>query len=241
MVPTQQITAGATKTTGISFKYGVLRYNKKPVEAVYQHQGLAKFITFLSTISNPILVGHNIKVFDLPILYNNMSDQMESEFGKVVVGFLDTLFLFRQLYPNRKNYTQPILVSDLLNKTYSAHNALEDVKSLQQLVEKCTKNDDHKTQLFTCKHIDDMAKYKAEVSQNTATLQQLLHANVLTEYMIQKMAKSGLKYAHLALVVKRSGKEGLDHLLREKTNEGKCRVTDKTKIIDKLYKYIVEH
>ncbi len=241
MVPMQGISEGAKKITKMSFKHGVLYYNKEPVEAVYQHQGLAQFITFLSSVNNPILVGHNIKVFDLPILYNSMTDQMQNQFNKVVVGFLDTLFLFRELYPNRKKYTQPSLVSDLLNETYEAHNALEDVKSLQNLVEKCSNKTDHESQLFTHDHIVALAQYKSDWSRRNDTLQHLVQSKILTDYMTEKMAKSGLSYGHLSLVVKRNGKEGLDHLLKEKTKEGKCRVTNKVNIIDKLYTYMAQN
>ncbi|KAK2564599.1 hypothetical protein P5673_012061 [Acropora cervicornis] len=55
---------------------------------------------------------------------------------QTVSGFTDSLPAFRELPPERKSHSQENLVQDLLCKSYEAHNALADVQTLYQLVNK---------------------------------------------------------------------------------------------------------
>ncbi|CAC5400225.1 unnamed protein product [Mytilus coruscus] len=52
-----------------------------------------------------------------------------------ILGFSDTLPLFRVKFPKRKSYSQSSLANNILKTTYNAHNALNDVKILKQLIE----------------------------------------------------------------------------------------------------------
>ena len=58
------------------------------------------------------------------------------DLAKTVSGFTDSLPAFRELLPERKSHSQENLVQDLLCKSYEAHNALADVLTLCQLVNK---------------------------------------------------------------------------------------------------------
>ena len=51
-------------------------------------------------------------------------------------GFSDTLDAFKDCLPGKKSYAQEKLFGELIGGTYSAHNALADVKALQELVSK---------------------------------------------------------------------------------------------------------
>ena len=44
------------------------------------------------------------------------------------------LILFKSVMPQREKYSHESLVSDLLGISYSAHDSLEDVRALQQLL-----------------------------------------------------------------------------------------------------------
>lgn len=61
----------------------------------------------------------------------NIEDRFEEE----VIGFLDTMKLFRLSFPSQKSYSQQHLSKVLLAEdfTYEAHNALEDVETLKKL------------------------------------------------------------------------------------------------------------
>ena len=56
--------------------------------------------------------------------------------GQVVCGFSDTLDTFKDCLAGKKSYAQEKLYGDFIAGTYSAHNALADVKALQELVSK---------------------------------------------------------------------------------------------------------
>ena len=62
-------------------------------------------------------------------------------FSNVVLGFVDTIPIFKKKYPGRKNgpnYSQISLVQDFVgpDAANGAHNALADVKALKALIEK---------------------------------------------------------------------------------------------------------
>ncbi|XP_015772608.1 PREDICTED: uncharacterized protein LOC107350882 [Acropora digitifera] len=59
------------------------------------------------------------------IIANNMLSELQS----LLIGFINTLPILKKLLSDRCSYKQEELVSGCLNKTYDAHNGLEDVKS----------------------------------------------------------------------------------------------------------------
>ena len=102
-----------------------------------QHHSLLLWILLLATLKNMtvILVGHNVKVFDIPILLHALeSCSLISIMQQVVKGFLDTKKLFKLTHPNMSSYPQQYLAESLLQCSYNAHDAVEDVLILQKLV-----------------------------------------------------------------------------------------------------------
>ncbi|CAC5374155.1 unnamed protein product [Mytilus coruscus] len=96
-------------------------------------------ITFShSTNKIPILVGHNIANFDMLVLENRLKEfHLFSTFSACAKGFIDTLKVSKRVIPKHEveNYKQQTLVKEILQSTYSAHNAKEDVLSLKKLFE----------------------------------------------------------------------------------------------------------
>ena len=81
-----------------------------------------------------LLAAHNGKHFDVPILRRVLwKCFLLEEFERLGTSYLDTLLLARDLYRSEKSYSQKSLVQRFLGKDYDAHNALEDVYSLQEL------------------------------------------------------------------------------------------------------------
>ena len=156
-----------------------------------------------------------------------MKCEQWKKFCEVVVGFVDTLPVFKKEFPNRSSYKQDILVKNLLHETYSAHNALDDVKALQKLCELV------KTALP--KHMFGPSLIVNSVNAVTYqnTLKPLEDNNMITKTMATKIAKSGLNYEHLKRAFERSGFDGLAAILGEKVN-GVVRVTKHGKIIQKI-------
>ena len=97
---------------------------------------LIGFMDFLKTIQNPVLVGHNIKTFDLIFLYKNLIKcELWKSLVSTVAGFIDTLLVFKKEFPKRGSYKQEVLMAELLHENYVAHNALDDVKALRKLLD----------------------------------------------------------------------------------------------------------
>ncbi|CAG2244046.1 unnamed protein product [Mytilus edulis] len=93
------------------------------------------FLSFIQQVPIPVfLAGHNIKVFDCPLLFNALeNNEKVSEFVKLINGFIDTKVLLKQL-PNLSSYSQENIYKSVTGNNYNAHDALEDVSSLQLLV-----------------------------------------------------------------------------------------------------------
>jgi hypothetical protein len=49
-----------------------LYYKGEPVAATTPLDALVQFLDFVQMFQKPILVGHNVKNFDVPILYNQL-------------------------------------------------------------------------------------------------------------------------------------------------------------------------
>ena len=125
VTPTQHISKAASNVTKLTVVNGQLHHKGNAVATLGINDAVQNFINFLKGIQKPVLVGHNIKTFDLIFLYNNLvkCDLWES-FLSVVVGSVDTLLVFKKELPKRHSYKQEVLVAELLQESYSAHNAV---------------------------------------------------------------------------------------------------------------------
>ena len=120
--------------TRIELKAGEMYSDGKKVEGFPTRSALISFIDYLP--QNSLLVGHNMHRFDAQrLIYQLQVEGLMAEFERKVSGFLDTYPLAQELYPERKIYKQTALVQDLLGVEYSAHNAVDDVKVLKQLLQ----------------------------------------------------------------------------------------------------------
>ena len=83
--------------------------------------------------SSAVCSRNNAKSFDCKrIIYSLQKCDLLSSFQSCVVGFVDTLILFKAILPQREKYSKESLVSDLFGISYSAHDSLEDVRALLQ-------------------------------------------------------------------------------------------------------------
>ena len=116
---------------------GVLHYDGKPVSSTSLAAGLSDLLQWLEARQPCLLMAHNAKAFDAKHLVKAVtSSDLLPKFSQVVLGFSDTLPAFRQLFPDRASCSQEHLAQDLLERTYNAHSALDDVLILQGLESK---------------------------------------------------------------------------------------------------------
>ncbi len=231
ILPSQRMTIEASRITKIEVRGSKMFRDGLEVPHMNLKDALQNFLDFISRCDGPPLVmGHNIARFDVPVLHNSMLKvglRMES----TVKGFVDTLTLTGKLYKRKKDVTdfkQATLVTELLGQSYDAHNALGDVEALQKLyVEKLGKTSVTTVQecLFHYLSHEYLKSFKL-----------LIDKKVLSQGSASKMSKSGLSLSHLKLAYSRGGDQGVRSLLKENV-AGKARVTSSAKILDKISIY----
>ncbi|XP_025113598.1 uncharacterized protein LOC112575790 [Pomacea canaliculata] len=120
--------------SGLKFAEGGLYHKDRQVDAVTIHQALAEFLEFLG--DEPVtLFGHNCKRFACLVLFNaaKSCDRME-DLEKKVTGYVDTLPLFRDVFPGLPPYRQITLYQHLFRESYAAHVGMSDVTSLKRIL-----------------------------------------------------------------------------------------------------------
>ena len=238
IMPTKPISPAASAITHLSTSGGMLFHNGKAVAALGEEEALNQFLQWIEGWGRVVLFAHNGKAFDSKrIIHCLMKFHLLEKFQNSVHGFVDTLTLFKKVFPLRQKFTQESLVSDILGIEYGAHDSLEDVKALQQLLDATDASPQQVAQSsFTVQHAIDSTKVCIERALNLHSFKELIKEKVLTKSMATKMAGSGLNLTHVNLAFKRGGREGLCSLLSAKFN-GKPRVTKCERIFLQLESY----
>ena len=240
ILPTKGISHFASQSNKLTIVAGQLLYKNKALPSVDLHEGLKRFLNFVKQSEKKvILVAHNNKLFDARILTNAfMSAGLHEEFKEVVAGFSDSLPLFKALLPGRKCYKQEVLVKDTMQISYDAHNGLEDVKALRDLILH------HKIRIkqlrkhsFSVEYICKCIEQHRRLTDNLPSLMPLVRNCVVSKLMCRKIADSGLNLDHLKLGFSRGGFAGIKAILSAKVNR-KARVTSSKKILSRISLYL---
>ncbi|XP_060597360.1 uncharacterized protein LOC132751224 [Ruditapes philippinarum] len=135
VLPTVQIAPGARQVTGLTVRGGILLRKGQPVEATDIKTALERFCAWLNKMHNTVLIAHNGRKFDFPILVHHLkSTGTYDKFTEFCKGFVDSLEVFRKVLPDRESYKQVDLVNEIMNTAYGAHDAVEDAVALGKLV-----------------------------------------------------------------------------------------------------------
>ncbi|KAK2547128.1 hypothetical protein P5673_033093 [Acropora cervicornis] len=198
-------------TRSITFQRGMLSDDGQPItDAIATDVALKHFIEWLNSRMPCILVAHNCKSFDARFLVQAAEKNgVIFDLAQTVSGFTDSLPSFRELLPERKSHSQEKLVQDLLSKSNEAYNALADVQTLYQLVNKFL---NVKLLLSWVAYYQRLLKEKKFLVN---TLQPLLREKYMSASMAIKCANSGLRLHHLQLVYQRGKKEGVKQVLMD--------------------------
>lgn len=115
-----------------------------------------------------------------------------------MIGILDTLPLYCEVCPGHGSYKQECLVKEILNEHYVAHNAEEDVSSLQRLLS-CTNppDDVFVRHSVTVSCMIAMYMFDNESVKNFDILAPLVDQKIITKAIGMKIANSGLQLKHL--------------------------------------------
>jgi len=242
VLPTEPISAGARQVTGLSVDGERLLHHGQPVQATDTQSALKLFSTWVKTIPNCVLVAHNGRRFDFPVLVHALNCAgLCDTFADGTKALVDTLPLFRKAIPGRKSYKQEDLVHDILKTSYGAHDATEDVRALANLLSHV--NLDKKTVLthsFSVSAIDKNMMFNKEKAKNLPSLSVLVFNSICKAPTAENIAGSGLNLQHLEAIYKRDGEDGLTNTFMMKNCEGQPRVTAAKRILESVIPKLVE-
>ncbi|XP_063436039.1 uncharacterized protein LOC134717176 [Mytilus trossulus] len=230
--PARPILPQASEVTGLKFQNGKMYHDDREVQSIGISNALTAFILFLKEIHNTVLVGHNSKTFDVPILINALEKNgLLNNFMSSVKGFIDTLPLFKECIPNQPSYSQPKIYNTLFGELYSAHDSMEDVVALRRLFEKISPSLVLKSKFSgTYESVMQLYQHRNCTKGLLTTLRPLTNSKTITNCMATKIASSGLGLSHLKLAHKRDRQQGIENLFTELCGHpSKARVTKSKK------------
>ncbi|XP_063407854.1 uncharacterized protein LOC134691329 [Mytilus trossulus] len=239
--PARPILPQASEVTGLKFQNGKMYHEDREVQSIGISNALKAFILFLKEIHNTVLVGHNSKIFDVPILINALEKNgLLNNFMSSVKGFIDTLPLFKECIPNQPSYSQPKIYNALFGELYSAHDSMEDVVALRRLFEKISPSLVLKSKFSgTNESVMQLYQHRNCTKGLLTTLRPLTNSKTITNCMATKIASSGLGLNHLKLAHKRDRQQGIENLFTELCGHpSKARVTKSKKIIQATSIYL---
>lgn len=153
--PELSISPHAEMLTGISWNGETLLYRGKPVECVGIKTALNDFMTWLQKFHDVTIVAHNGRRFDFKVLSTAVHNcRLSDIFNSSLTGFCDSLDIFRYKYPQLKKHTQAYLADHFGAGSYNAHNAVDDVETLNRILRNA------------CVTISDLIKHSDECWEN---------------------------------------------------------------------------
>ena len=237
VLPIKPIDIKATQTHHIRLENNKLYKYNELLNTADLKTCITNFNNFLCTFNNPVLVCHNGKKFVSIILANSIR-HLESKLNETICGFVDTLPLFKEVYPGFKSYQLEELITKILKKSYIAHNSLEDVRVLQTLFNlKTISSQVVLKHSFSLSYINKQLAFKSKKNTCISSLQPLKNEKIISVYMAEKIAKSGIHYDHIKLAYARNSLLGIETLFGELCSNGKVRITKDKQVCAKIASY----
>ncbi len=232
VLPMKPISAEATRKTKFTRCADKLYLNKQEVQAVSQKEALVSFVEFLEEHKPVVLVGQNIKAFDMKVLFNKLTSYgLWNRLCDITAGIVDIRLLAKEIVPAKACCNQEALVLRFLGTTYEAHNAINDVAALHKLWIKI------KPEILRKHESNIMSDIRAceDLTHLEASYSELIQSKAMSQGMVSKAAKSGLCLGHLKKAIERDSIDGLTSLLTHKRTSGKPRVTGTKHIIQRIF------
>lgn len=207
-------------------------HHGQPLDTVDLAEGLKQFVDFIGSASGkPVLIGHNIQNFDLPVLLFHLQKcNLMHLFQESVSGFIDTLKLSKKVFDKATvgNYKQENLVKCLLSVEYEAHNALFDVLSLKRLYEEKLSKKCNASDLFA------LSYYSVKSS-----LEPLVQKKVISSLISKRLINCCLSLNKLKLIHKRDPQNGIHSVFSEPLSGSKTpRISKSKDVINKVVVFL---
>ena len=229
IVPDKEISAGAAAIHGISLAYSEdgqrgLSKNGVNLNASTKAEAFTSFLQFLSSPDQQtiVLAGYNSYVFDNPRLIRQLQHvHLLDKFLERDIYLGDALPLVRKENWLPKSKSLGTVYQAVTGDTFNAHDALEDATALQHLMKHDKMKEPYRKMKEGAKSLSETVaeiKENEEVANRMATFRGNLK-DVLSGYMIKKIAKNGIENEMLSKVEKELGSKGVVALLARVTNK----------------------
>jgi DNA polymerase III epsilon subunit-like protein len=153
------------------------------VPALPLAQIIEEFISWFiqNEMEKCIFIAHNGRRFDLTILVNALTNiHMLDKFTNHVFAFVDSLQVLQKKLPGKDSYKEEVLVKDLLDTSYGAHDVLEDVKALSQVLDAAQVTKHYiQTLSSSSSAVHHQQQYVCEKTNNLPSLQPLLANGII--------------------------------------------------------------
>lgn len=243
VIPKMPISSAAQDITGIVYNNsGTMTVRGKHVEPKTLSSAVTKLCDWLAQYPHVFLVAHNGKTFDYPVFLSALSSiGSVGRFMDCVIGLIDSLAVFKKKYPRLSSYKQEELAKSLLNATYGAHDAEEDVNILVDLVSHSKMTEKElSTFSFPPSAVCNQLKYNKVKASNLPSLHPLIGKGVFRITIAEKIAGSGLNISHLRKNFQRDGEDGLYNTFVCKNSDGQPRVTNTKKTLEEVIPKLVQ-
>lgn len=211
ILPKIPITDKATEVTGLRVLDWKMFHDGEEVDAVHLVAAVDALLNFFTKFQTKVvLVGHNVKSFDCHIFLNSLQNCGKTqEIGNCVAGFVDTKQLFKVFDSNVGSFSLENLYKHYVCEPYKAHDALEDVLALQNLVTSVgvdLSDPKYLSSSFTFSNAVDSHSYSLEIRKNLPSLEHLISGKIVSRHIANRIAGSGLCFSFLQLVYNRDRK-----------------------------------
>ena len=128
---------------------------------------------------------------------------------------------------------------DLYDAKQNFFNAREDARVLQEIVDMAEiTRETLSRHSFTLTYIIEVQGFREKTEKLLQTWRPLLEERVVSEYIAEKAANSGLSFDDVRRAFTEGGEAGAKRVLTERTAERKARVTNWTTILDSICRYL---
>lgn len=241
-----KISTSASAVTKLHHDHaGNLFYENKQVQTLKISDALESFRQFLEKLSKGekkcLLVAHNAR-FDVPRLLRAISNVNAAKILDLIVGFADTLAIFRSVLSDRKGpgkFKLESLSQDFLKNSddeqQSFHDAAYDVLTLQNLVKILNLQNNL---LASYKKSDVYLQELSDANKTKLNLKVLTELkDIISLNMCKKLAMNDISVDYLKEIFKEGGDEAVVKLFTEKVNN-KVRITKKKDIINNVVDFL---
>ncbi|XP_067911507.1 protein PML-like isoform X2 [Heterodontus francisci] len=228
ILPSNPMSPGAVTITGIQIMGGILYLRGEPQLTCSLQEAMTAFLQFLQSLDRPLLAGHNIWVRDCQIIYKVWGDLfMKDQFARCVTGFLDTIWLARDIVPRSKvkNYKLKNLVAACVGELFATDGTLNNVKALQELY----------SVLNPIRAQTWRSQFSLSQLECRVTLQPLFDQEVISRLVADKLAFQEISLNILQLVHYNDPQSGLRELVRA---SGNLELTNPQLVINKIRLYL---